>query len=549
MNIDEMLQLASECCRLGNLNYAGQLLEQVINTQPDNMEALCFMAEISYRMKSYDVSIELLKRLMSLSADTAEIYNNIALVQSEKGALDDAIESYKNAILLNPDLADIHYNLGNILRERNQSSEAMRCYRKAVQLNSNSVDSLINLGNVLQELKNYDEAAECYEKALRLSPENSDLHNNLGLVFQEKLMFKEAVLNYEKAVELNPNKADVHNNLGFAFQLMGKLGEAIDSYREALELDPNYANAHWNLARALLLTGNMEEGWREYEWRWKADTLIVASQKCSQSLFTLDDISGRTILLHAEQGFGDNIQFIRYAPLIAQCGAKVIVECHEELSSLFRNIGGIVQVIGFNEQPPKYDVNCPLLSLPLIFGTTLETIPANVPYLAVSSSQTQRWKERMAGDSSELKVGLVWHGNPKIPRKHMSLNHFSGFSEVKNVSFYSLQKGEAAEQAKHPPGGMRLFNYTEEIKDFSDTAAIIENLDLIITIDTAVAHLAGALGRPVWTLIPFAPDWRWLLDREDNPWYPTMRLFRQRSNDDWNSAIEQIAVELRGKIA
>jgi len=357
---------------------------------------------------------------------------------------------------------------------------------------------------------------------------------------KEKGQVDEAITCYRRALELNPNYADAYNNLGLTFKEKGELDEAITCYRRALELNPNQVNAHFNMSLALLLSGNFKQGWSEYEWRWKADKLTIASQQYPRSLFSLAEIPGRTILLHAEQGFGDNIQFIRYAALLVQYGAKVIVECHEELHSLFENIEDIYRVIVFDEQPPLFDLNCPILSLPLIFGTTLETIPENVPYLAASPLQTLKWKERLMMDISKFRVGLVWHGNPKIPHKHLSLNHFAGLFGINDVSFYSLQKGEAAEEAKHP----RLIDYTAEIRNFSDTAAIIENLDLIITIDTAVAHLAGALGKPVWTLLRFSPDWRWLLNREDSPWYPTMRLFRQPAPGDWESVITKVKDEL-----
>jgi hypothetical protein len=252
-------------------------------------------------------------------------------------------------------------------------------------------------------------------------------------------------------------------------------------------------------------------------------------------------------LIYTEQGLGDAIQFIRYIPLVVQRGAKLIVECRKELASLFRNVSGVKQVIKAGEQLPAFDVYCPLLSLPLRFNTTLKTIPADIPYIKADAVLFQKWKNRLSDDNPKLKVGLVWAGRPTFKLSHLKecpLRMFSPLAQIKDITFYSLQKGNGSEQAKNPPEGMNLIDYTDEIQDFSDTAALIENLDLVISVDTSVAHLAGAMGKPVWTLLPFSPDWRWMLKREDSPWYPTMRLFRQPSHGDWKPVIERVKKEL-----
>jgi hypothetical protein len=274
------------------------------------------------------------------------------------------------------------------------------------------------------------------------------------------------------------------------------------------------------MALALLLAGNFRDGWREYEWRW--ETYLASSKRnFSQPLWDGYDIKGRTILLYDEAGFGDTIQFIRYAPLVAQYG--------------------IQQIVGRGEELPKFDVHCPLSSLPLIFDTRLESIPTKIPYIYVEPKLIQKWRNKVQHDEFKTKIGLVWAGRSI---SSCSLETFSTIAQIDNITFYSLQKGEAKKQAKNPPKGMSFIDLTEDINDFSDTAALIENLDLIITVDTAVAHLAGALGKSVWTLLPFVPDWRWMLNRDDSPWYPTMRLFRQPSLGDWESVIDKIKDEL-----
>jgi hypothetical protein len=253
-------------------------------------------------------------------------------------------------------------------------------------------------------------------------------------------------------------------------------------------------------------------------------------------------------LLHAEQGLGDVIQFVRYIPYVAQLGTKVIIECHKELKSLLKNVEGIQQVISQGEELPSFDVHCPIASLPLIFNTIQDNIPTNIPYIYVESMSVNKWKNKLENDNSKLNIGLVWAGNPKHKNdrnRSIPLSGFLPLMKFTNITFYSLQKGTASEQSKNLPIRMKLVDLTKEINDFADTAALIENLDLVITVDTAVAHLTGALGKPVWVLLPFAPDWRWMLNREDSPWYPTIRLFRQPSLGDWDSVISRITKELQ----
>ena len=305
------------------------------------------------------------------------------------------------------------------------------------------------------------------------------------------------------------------------------------------------------MSLALLLSGNFIEGWKEFDWRRKIGS-ISFQRDFSQPIWNGSEIAGLTILLCAEYGFGDTIQFVRYAPLVAERGARVIVECPKELTSLIKNCEGAHQVIAYGEQLPEFDTYCPLLRLPLVFHTTLETIPAKLAYISVDLMLVEKWRDKFSHNNSKLKIGLAWGGRPRyrtLRHRSCSFEIFSALSNLDDTAFYSLQKGEAAKEAKHPPTGMNFYDYTQEIKDFSDTAALIENLDLIISVDTAVAHLAGALGKPVWTLLPFAADWRWLLEREDSPWYPTMRLFRQPSHGDWEAVISRVFDHVRRKIS
>ena len=324
------------------------------------------------------------------------------------------------------------------------------------------------------------------------------------------------------------------------------MDEALAACERAIALKPEFPVARSNRAMMLLLKGEFAKAWAEYEWRLQRGD-IAPPRGLSQPQWKGEDPAGLAILIHAEQGVGDSIHFIRYAPLLAARGARVIVECQPELVALFRTVEGVERVLAAGETLPAFDRHVPMMSLPFAFHTTLDAIPARVPYLRADETRVKAWAERVAREGGRMKVGVAWAGKPSHKDDHLRslrLSAFAPLAEAKGVSFYSLQKSEAAAQAKDPPPGMALIDLTDEIKDFADTAALLVNLDLVIAVDTAVIHLGGALARPVWTLLHFVPDWRWMLDREDSPWYPTMRLFRQPAPGDWPAVLHRVAEEL-----
>jgi len=548
MNIDEKFELAVEKYNEGNLSQVETLLTEIVQVQPNNTDALYLLAEISYRVGNYDSAIHYLRNALQYDPSNAEAYSNLGFILQGRGQPDEAVQCYQKALQLNPHLPEAHSNLGNIFKDKAQFDEAIRCYQRALQLNPDVPEVYSNLGIALQKAGRTDEAVAYCRKAVELSPRNATTHYNLGIAFQENRQLDEAIPCYQKASELAPDDAGIYNNLAFALQENRRPYEALPYYRKAIQLDPNYATAHWNLSLALLLTGNFREGWREYEWRWEIEYLASSRRNFEQPLWDGSDINGRTILLHAEQGFGDTIQFVRYASLVAGRGVKIIFECPGELAVLLRSVEGIEQVVVRGEKLPEFDVHCPLLSLPLALDTTLETIPAKVPYIKSDASLTEKWKDKIKYDNSGIKIGIVWAGNPGFKQncyRNIPLEIIALLSLVPGVTLYSLQMGKEAQEAKNPPDGLKLIDLTEDIHDFSDTASLIENLDLIVSVDTAVAHLAGALGKPVWTLLAFSPEWRWLLNREDSPWYPTMRLFRQSSPRDWRTVIDRVICEIR----
>ena len=392
-----------------------------------------------------------------------------------------------------------------------------------------------------------DNAVSYYEKALQHNPTFTEALVNLGIIFQEKGQFDKAINYSQQALQINPNYSTAYINLGNMYCEKGQINEAIIHFQKAIKLDGDNSVAHVNLAFALFSSGDLKRGWREYEWRWKSKEGINLLQKYAQPIWTGFDISGCTILLHDEPksqaGFGDAIQFIRYAPLIAKCGAKVIFECKKELISLLKNVEGIYQIIELGEQLPFFDVHCFLLDLPFIFDISLDNIPSKIPYISIDPSLIQKWTEKTGNNKAKFKVGLVWAAEGL--ERSCPVEAFTVLGQISDsIKFYSLQKGVAEKQTKNLLANMQVVNLTEEINDFSDTAALIENLDLVVSVDTAVAHLAGALGKPVWILVPFVAPWRWMLNREDSPWYPTMRLFRQPSLGDWESVIAKVKDEL-----
>jgi tetratricopeptide (TPR) repeat protein len=472
----------------------------------------------------------------------------LALKLQQSGNLQQAERIYRDVLNKQPNNAYIYFQLGFISQAQRRFDEAVSCYRKAVHLKPDFVQAYFNLGVVLQEKGNFDDAIACYRKAVQRE-ENPLFYFNLGSAVQEQWNLDEAEDCYKKALALNPDYAKAHNNLGLVLKQKMQLDDAMFHIQKAVALDPDFAEARVNLSGMLLMKGDFQEGWKQFEWRRKMK--YYHQRNFHQPYWDGSHISGRTILIYNEQeakGFGDTIQCVRYIPLVAQLGAKVIIECQKELLPLLQHMEGADTVIAEGELFPHFDVHCSFLSLPAIFHSTIESIPARIPYITAPPALMEKWKHIIRHDHAKMKIGLVWAGE----KRHDSLEirscpdeFFSLLSPFDDISLYSLQKGESAWHPEHNYERMLLIDYMGGIHDFSDTAALIKNLDLIISVDTAVAHLAGALGSRVWTLLPFMPDARWLLQRDDSPWYPTMRLFRQTSPGDWKTVMERIAREIR----
>jgi Flp pilus assembly protein TadD len=480
-----------------------------------------------------------------------------AVEHHQAGRLTEAEPLYREVLMCEPNHADALHLLGVLAAQSFRFGEATELIGKACALAPNVAAYRRHLGNAMSEKKDFHGAVDAYGQALRLVPDCYVSHDGLGAALRETGQFDEALQSHRRSLALNPNNVIAHLNLGITLGKKGLLQEAIDSYRRAIAIAPNTCDAHWNLSQLLLLLGDYEHGWREYEWRWQRKNFPTMWRALPQPRWTGEELAGKTLLVHTEQGYGDAIQFVRYVPMLAARGARVVLLCQPRMARLLQSVDGMHQIVPGIESPadlPPFDFHCPMMSLPHLFGARLVSVPADTPYLTADPYLMQHWSSKVNGATRGLKigpdkanapkVGLVWAGNPEhINDAHRSttLEQLAPLAGA-GATFYSLQKGPAASQATSPPRSMQLIDLTEELQDFADTAALLSNLDLVITVDTAVAHVAGALGKPVWVLIAKGEqDWRWMLDREDTPWYPTMRLFRQSVPGQWGQVVQRVS--------
>ena len=490
------------------------------------------------------------QRAAMMAPDIADFHLNLGVALKALGRLGDSVACTVRAIAIRPDYAEAHFNLGNVRQQLGDIGAAAASFRRAIELKPDYAEADNNLGHLLDTQGRHDEAAAAYRRALRARPGFVDAINNLGNALLKMHRLDEAVDCFRHALDADPDNPRLHLNLGGTLQDEGRLDEALACYDKALSLAADCADAHLRRAAALLLGGRFEEGWAAYEWRWKSAEHGTRIPPPPGPPWDGSSVDGGRVLLWTEQGFGDAIQFARFAPLVAARGGRVTVACSGPLMRLFGSIDAIDGIIARDGEPPPCDAQAPLMGLAGIFGTTLAAIPADVPYLAAEPALAAKWRGRMA-EPDAFKAGLVWAGNREHRNdrnRSLPVELLEPLLDVPGASFFSLQVGEAAaELTRLPAGSVR--DLSPAIADFADTAAAIANLDLIISVDTAVAHLAGALARPVWVLLPFAADWRWLLNRGDSPWYPTARLFRQQAPGDWPGAIKGVREALRRAVA
>ena len=562
----------------GQLDEAFRLVRQAIRVNPKSARAYSNLALIQQQLGRLEDALASLDRALAIEPNFLLALNNRGHVLWRLKRPEEAVASLDRALALKPDYVDALCNRGNALVDLKRLDEALGCYEEALQLSPNDAPALNNCANVLWALERRDEALQSYDRALTLSPDDLSTLKDRGCALSFLNRHEEALACFDRALALKPGDpyflykrggeladlneheaalecfdqafaiapgdADALGDRGTVLSALQRHAEALASFNQALEIEPESALTHWNRGLALLRMGDFEQGWKEYEWRSKLNSSSARRQFAQPRWQGEQPIAGKTVLLFAEQGFGDAIQFVRYVPLVAAFGAKVVLQVHPALKNLLAGMSDAI--VGFNEELPAFDLHCPLMSLPLAFNTRIETIPAITPYLFAAKERTQAWSERLP-KSDMPRIGVGWAGNPNFEAdksRSIGLTPLLPLFSVPGIQFISLQKdlrsGDEELLRQHP----QVIHLGGELADFSDTAAIMSQLDLVISSDTAPVHLAGALGRPVWILLQRSPDWRWMFDREDTPWYPSARLFRQSETGNWRGLIDKVVAQL-----
>src|ERR1700687_5711513 len=532
----------------GNFHNAVELLSRAITLNPNvaGVHSNCGTALAS--LKRLNEAILSFDKAIALKPDYAEVYSNRGNALQNLKHLAEAIISYDKAIALKPDFAEAYSNRGNALKALKRLDEAIIDYDKAIALKPDFAEAYSNRGTALQYLERLDEAIISFDKAIALKPDFAEAYSNRGNALKDLKRLDEAIISYQKAIALNSDFAKAYSNLGNALTALKRLDEAIINYDRAIELWPDYADAYANKGIASLLRGEFASGWRDYEWRKKREE-PAGNRFVPKPLWLGEqDLAGKSLFIHWEQGLGDTIQFCRYALLATACGARVVLSVQDALLRLLKQLDPEIVVIVSNQQPSVFDLHCPLLSLPLAFNTTLQNIPSKVPYLQAEPDRIAQWTKKLGRDG--FKIGICWQGSATKygVSRSFPITEFIRVSKIENVRLISLQKGDGENQLQNLPDGMCVESLGTDFDAgpdaFLDTAAVMKCCDLVITCDTAIEHVAGALGVPVWVALQYVPDWRWMLDRSDSPWYTTMRLFRQKARGDWKSVFIDIENEL-----
>ena len=533
---------------LGRNDEALASYDRALAVAPGFGEALSNRGNALKALGRLDEALSSYDRALKARPDDAQALFNRGVTLHELKRFDEALASYDRALAVRPDHAEALSNRGDALRGLGRLEDALASYDRALAMRPDYAEVLSNRGNVLKALRRFDDALASYDTALRLSPDNPATLSNRAVTLQALDRLDEALWSCDRALALNASSIEALNNRASVLQEQRRFDEALATYDRAIAIAPDYAEAQANRAFLLLLTGDFAKGWPAYEWRRKLPSWV--ERGFTQPEWSGEDIAGKRLLLHAEQGFGDTIQFARYAGLAAMRGADVVLEVQPSLAPLLGGLFGVEMVAVGRDRLPPFDLHCSLLSLPHMFATTMATIPGGVPYIVAPADRIAAWASRLPTDG--LRVGLAWSGHPDNARDHERSIPFARLApliDIPGIRFVSLQKDIRAADVDDFHRSRNLIDLLGELRDFADTAAIIAQLDLVITVDTAVAHLAGAMGKPVWVLLPRVPDFRWLLDRTTSPWYPSARLFRKGQADAWDAVIAGVARELTAELA
>lgn len=527
---------------LGRCEEAQASYEQALERQPDYADAMINRGKCLILLKRGDEALASFDRALKFQPRNAAALKERGHLLRDRKQPAEALTSLDQALVLAPDNAETHAGRALALLDLKRFDEAFIACDRALALKPDYVEAIVTRGNIFHEMRSYDEAIKHYDRALELRPNFAQAYGNRANTLVELNRPAEALADYDRALAIK-SYASAFVNRGLALSYLDRPQDAFDSFDRAIALEPELAEAHWNKALLHLSVGDFTQGWRGYEWRWRRATELTP-RDFTQPQWCGEDLAGKTVLLHAEQGFGDSIQFIRYLPMIKAKAERVILELPDGLLSLVGELADGVTVLS-RAALPSFDLHCPLMSLPFAFGTTVSTIPASVPYLCAPAGRIDAWRARLPRQAA-LRVGLVWSGRADHKNDHnrsIALSRLQSLLTIPDVQFISLQK-EYRETDLAALASAPVLRLDAKLNDFADTAAVISELDLVIAVDTATAHLAGAMGKPLWLLLSYIQDWRWMRGRADSPWYPTARLFRQPEIGDWDTVITRVAQEL-----
>jgi len=546
-NLGQALQEAVTLQQQGRLREAEKIYTRVLKALPDQFDALNLLGTIKAQRGQPGEAYRLITAALKVNPRAPDAWVNLGIVLHALKRDQEALESFDKALEFKPGDADALHQRANALLTLGRAQDALAAVDQVLSLIPRHPQARLNRGLALAALGRHEEALTEFDGVLALSSGNPAAHYNRGISLFNVGRYGDAVAAYDSTLSIAPDHVKAWNNRGLALQALNRHDEALASYSRALEIRKDYADAQFNQALALLTIGDFRRGFAQYEWRWRRTGMPAQGRGYGRPLWLGEyPLQRHTILLHAEQGLGDTIQFARYVPLLARTGAKVVLEVQPQLAPLLGRLAGAAAVVARGEPLPPFDVQCPMGSLPLALKTEPATIPAGGPYLRAEDARIAKWRSRI-GAPERPRVALAWSGNAQHindRNRSIPLSRLAPLWSAASVRFIGIQRELRDEDAELLAREPRVMQIGAELDDFADTAAVVALVDLIISVDTSVAHLAGALGRPVWVLLPFSPDWRWTLAGESSRWYPTARLFRQPSLGDWDSVVERLRGEL-----
>ena len=534
----------------GDINTAIKCYIEAIKLNPKNLLVYNNLGNAFKEIKNYKMAIKVYMDAIKINPKDFNMFNNLGIVFELIGDNNKAIEAYKQAVRVNPKYAKAINNIGVVLYKQKRYKESAQIFEIALQADPNYTEVYSNKGASYNKAKDYDKAIESLETAIKKMPNHSGAYTNLGNVYNKIHDYKTAAKMHEKSIELDPKGENAYSNLGTSYKYLGFSAKSIDSYKKAIELNPNFVNAHFDLATMYLTNEDFKNGWKEYEWRFKKEEMIphIVKHKdiFSKPLFTgIEDIKDKTLLLHSEQGYGDSIQFIRFLPQIKEkFGCKIAVKCREGLKELFQTMKEIDVIVDRSEETPEFDYQLSIMSMPFVLDMkTINDLPKQMPYLKSVPDKSLEIKK----EKGKINIGICWSASvtgESYEGKVFDLKFFEPLINNPKINIYSLQVGDGSEDIKKLGFEDKIIDLTDKLTDFSKTAYLIDNLDLVISSDTSVAHLAGALNRPVWIPLQKVPDWRWTNKGETTKWYPSAKLFRQKTARVWEGVFQSLNAKL-----